>query len=117
MNSQKKGKRGEREFAKILNKIFGSNVRRTPQSGGLSFKGDIIDIDPDSILSTIHFEIKRQESLNIWKAYTQAVLDSRGTNKIPVVAHRKNNTGWRITLDAMDFLNLLKELEEKCDPS
>jgi len=48
INSQQKGKRAEREVAKLINKYLDTNVRRTPQSGGMSIKGDIIDINPDS---------------------------------------------------------------------
>lgn len=110
-NSQRKGKQAEREFAKLVNDVLECNAKRTPQSGGMSFKGDLIDININSIAHTIHWEVKRQESLNVWKAYNQALVDSRGTNKIPTVNHRKNNTIWLTTLDSRDFLNILKELE------
>lgn len=112
INPQTKAKIGEREFAKLINEILECNARRTPQSGGMDFKGDLIDINPDSIAYIFHWEVKRQEKLNIWIAYYQALRDSKGTGKIPVVAYRKNNTNWLISIDAKDFLNLLKELEE-----
>ena len=60
INSQAKGKRAEREVAKLINKYLGTNVRRTPQSGGMTIKGDIIDIIPDSPAYQFHFEIKDQ---------------------------------------------------------
>ena len=56
INSQAKGKRAEREVAKLINRYLGTNVRRTPQSGGMSIKGDIIDINPDSAAYQFHFE-------------------------------------------------------------
>jgi Holliday junction resolvase len=58
INSQAKGKRAEREVAKLINKYLGTNVRRTPLSGALNFKGDIIDINPDSPAYQFHFEVK-----------------------------------------------------------
>ena len=42
MNSQKKGKRFELQVAKYLSREFKYEIRRTPNSGGLSIKGDII---------------------------------------------------------------------------
>ena len=57
INSQAKGKRAEREVAKLINKYLGTNVRRTPQSGGLSIKGAIIDIDPNKHPFTINNNI------------------------------------------------------------
>ncbi len=50
VNQRNKGKRGELEVVKIINKALGTNVRRTPNSGGLSIKGDIIDINLDSVI-------------------------------------------------------------------
>jgi len=55
INAQNKGKRGELEVVRIINKNLGTKIRRTPNSGGLSFKGDIIDIDDISILFDYHF--------------------------------------------------------------
>ena len=40
INSQAKGKKAERDVAKEINRFLGTNVRRTPQSGGMSIKGD-----------------------------------------------------------------------------
>jgi Holliday junction resolvase len=42
LNSQKKGKRFELQVAKYLSKEFETSIRRTPNSGGLSIKGDIM---------------------------------------------------------------------------
>ena len=67
INSQAKGKRAEREVAKLINKYLGTNVRRTPQSGGLSIKGDIIDIDPNSAAFNYQFEVKDQKTQKIVK--------------------------------------------------
>ena len=63
INSQAKGKRAEREVAKLINRYLGTNVRRTPQSGGMSIKGDIIDIT--LILLHINFTLKLKTKRNL----------------------------------------------------
>lgn len=110
-NSQDKGKRFERKIARLLNKKFDTNVRRTPQSGGMSFKGDIIDIDPDSILFDFHWELKNQERLNIWKALRQAENDKR-MGKTEVVVFTKNHADDFAALKFSDLLRLLKEIDD-----
>ena len=109
INSQKKGKRKEREIAKIINKKFGTNVRRTPQSGGLSFKGDIIDLHGP--LKAFHFEIKCQEKLNIWKAIRQSEGDAP-IGKTPIVVFSRNFERDYVALEFETFLNLLLIIEE-----
>ena len=111
LNSNQKGKRFERDVAKQLNKKFNTNVRRTPMSGGMSIKGDIIDINPDSILFDYHWECKNQEKLNIWKALEQSRNDApRG--KTPLVIFTKNFELDYCAIEFNDFINLLLELEE-----
>lgn len=109
LNSQQKGKRFEREIAKRLSKSFDLDVKRTPQSGGMSFKGDIIALK--GILSEFHWECKNQESLNIWKAFKQSKSDCR-IGKIPTVVFTKNFEDQYIALRFDDFENILLELDE-----
>ena len=112
MNSKRKGNEGEREWAKILVKKFGVNYSRTPQSGGLDVKGDIVKKwgSKDSRIDDFHHEVKRDERLNIHKAYEQALRDCRG--KTPIVAHRRNRGVWMVTLNAHDFLDLVLDLDQ-----
>ncbi len=110
-SSQQKGKRFEREIAKQINKKFETNVRRTPLSGGLNFKGDIICIDDNSIISEFSFECKNQEKLNIWKALQQSKNDAPART-MPVVVFTKNHETEYIALEFEDFLNIIKELED-----
>ena len=101
INSKKKGAAGEREFANYCrNKGF--DVRRTAQYNGkeLDSKADVIGIPG------IYIEVKRQEQLNLYKAVEQALRDSAGTSEIPMVAHRKNNKPWLITMTADDWFRL-----------
>ena len=107
--SKNKGKRAEREFAKWIMDNLGNNARRGCQNrGGTDSPDVIVDNLP------IHFEVKHVERLNLYEAMAQAVRDA-GYN-IPVVAHRRNRTGWLLTLHAEDLLSLAVTIVEnaKC---
>ena len=110
INSQQKGKRAEREVAKLINKYLGTNVRRTPLSGALNFKGDIIDTNPDSAAFDYHFEVKDQKKLMIPKWWEQIYGDCP-KGKIPINVF-KMNARFYATLEFTDFLNLLAESQE-----
>jgi len=108
VNSKVKGKNYERQIAKVIAKMFGIKCRRTPCSGGLDIKGDVMSLS--GIASRFNWEIKRQEKLNIWRALRQSINDAG--SKIPVVVFSKNFEPDYIALHLIDFLNILKELEE-----
>lgn len=109
INSRDKGNRAEREVAKMINTYLGTNCRRTPLSGGLSIKGDIIDIDVDSIASQYHFEIKNTKKLNIPMWWKQIYSDCG--KKIPINIF-KMNAKFYTTLELTDWLSDLAELDE-----
>jgi len=106
MNSQAKGKRFERDFCKMLNRYFGTNVRRTPNSGGLSIKGDVLDLTGP--LAEWHFECKNQERLNFYKAIEQAKRDCPGRKKW-LVAFTRNNEDTYVILDVNDWMALVEK--------
>ena len=110
INSQAKGKRAEREVAKLINKYLDTNVRRTPQSGGMSIKGDIIDINPDSAAYQFHFEVKNQKKLMIPKWWEQ-IDDDCPIAKTPVNVF-KMNAQFYATMQFTDWLSLLAEMKE-----
>lgn len=110
INSQAKGKRAEREVAKLINRYLGTNVRRTPQSGALNFKGDIIDINPDSAVYEFHFEIKDQKKLMIPKWWEQ-INDDCPVAKTPVNVF-KMNAQFYATMQFTDWLSILSEMQE-----
>jgi len=112
IHSQQKGKRGEREVAKLINKYLGTNVRRTPSSGGLSIKGDIIDINPDSIAFQFHFEIKNTKKLFIPKWWKQIYSDCG--RKIPVNIFKMDGKFYSM-LELKDWLDGLAEIEQLKD--
>lgn len=113
LNANKKGKRFELKIAKDLAKKFDSNIRRTPNSGGLSIKGDIMATS--GILSNFNWECKNQEKLNIWKALHQSANDCVGSLKTPLVVFTKNFENDYVALKYDDFVNLLLELNEYRD--
>ena len=114
INSQKKGKRGELAVVKIINKYLGTNFRRTPNSGGLSFKGDIIDIDNTNPLYDFHIEIKNTNTLQIPKWMVQIENDAPlGKTGLLIAKHRGS---WYSSFSLEDFLyliNTIMELQEK----
>ena len=114
INSQRKGKRGELAVVKIINKYLGTNFRRTPNSGGLSFKGDIIDIDNTNPLYDFHIEIKNTNTLQIPKWMVQIENDAPLGKTGLLIAKYKG--GWYSWLTLEDFLYLISkimELQEK----
>ena len=101
MNSKQKGKRGELEVAKILQK-HGYDARRTAQyCGNTGEAADVIGLDG------FHIEVKRAEATKIWDWIAQAEMDHRA-DTVPIVVFRKNGESWKVVLDFEAFLNLLK---------
>jgi Holliday junction resolvase len=101
MNSKQKGARGEREFSKVCRE-YGYEARRGQQYNGIEGE-DVVG------LPGIHIEVKRVERLNIEEAMSQSKTDSQGN--IPIVAHRKNNCEWLITMRAEDWFKLYIDWE------
>lgn len=116
LDSRQKGARGEREVIDIIQKFFGIKWARTPLSGGMDIKSDIRRPHgcESSICDLFHWEVKFQEKLNIWSAFSQSINDSQKDpyKTIPLVVYRKKNTDWRVTLTLDDFLSLLLELQQ-----
>jgi Holliday junction resolvase len=103
--SRDKGKRGEREFAAFCRDHGYDEARRTSQYCGQT--GDASDCVG---LPGIHIEVKRVEKLNLLDAVEQAKHDSQGDN-MPIVAHRRNNCEWLITMRAEDWFKLYQAWE------
>jgi Holliday junction resolvase len=101
-NSREKGARGEREFTSLCREQ-GYDVRRGQQYNGLEGE-DVVG------LPGIHVEVKRVQALNIEKAMSQSRRDST-REQLPIVAHRKNNSIWLVTMDADDWFDLYREWE------
>lgn len=102
--SRGKGQRGERELAALLTAEGYAAHRGRQYHGGQ----DAPDVKCDP-LRAFHLECKRSEKFNAYDAMDQAVGDAG--ERIPVVAHRRNNHGWLFVLRAEDFFRVLRACE------
>ena len=110
MNSRRKGKVGEREFAALLRE-HGFDARRGQQFAGGPQSPDVVS----EALRWLHFEIKRTQALNLTDACAQAEGDCGG--KPWVVAHRRNHAPWLVTMRAETFFALVRgELPPEAAP-
>tara|TARA_R100000808_G_scaffold2078_1_gene8795 strand:- start:2545 stop:2907 length:363 start_codon:yes stop_codon:yes gene_type:complete len=110
INSKQKGNRGEREVVNILNRHLGTKMRRTPLSGAMSFKGDIIDISPDNPLYDFHIEIKNTKTLQIPK-WLKQIDDDMPLGKTGLLIYKQKGT-WRADITLNDFIGLLLQIKE-----
>lgn len=108
INSKNKGKRGELAWSRLC-RSMGYDVRRTAQFCGNNEAGaaDCVGI------KGVHQEVKFVERLNIQDAMDQSIRDARLAKKgeIPIVAHKRSNCEWLVTMRACDFLKVYKEYE------
>ena len=106
INSNAKGKRGEREVVNLINRSLGTNFRRTPNSGGLSFKGDLHSLDSDNPLFEFHIEVKNTKILNIPGWMKQIHRDiPLGKRPLLIFKHRAK---YHTALELRDLLHLVK---------
>jgi hypothetical protein len=85
-----------------------SAPKASPPAGGSNSLGS--PDSPDVIceeLSNLHMEVKFVEALNLDKACEQAERDSRG--KRYIVAHKKKNKAWKVTMPSDTFFALLRD--------
>lgn len=101
INSNRKGKAGEREFVNKCKAYGFLTARRSQQYSGEGHTADVVG------LPNLHVEVKRVEKLNIEKAMDQCYRDKR-EYEIGIVAHRKNGKEWLITLGFDDFMEIYK---------
>lgn len=103
INSRAKGARAERAWRDQL-RHAGFTARRGQQFSGGTDSPDVVCEE----LDWLHPEVKNVERLNIHDAMSQAIRDAG--EKIPYVAHKKNNHGWLVTMRGDDFLDMVREL-------
>lgn len=99
--SQRKGRSGELELARLL-QGYGYDVQPGPP---VSYGGT-----PDLVgLPGVHIECKRNERLNVPEAMAQAVRDAeRFQDGVPTVFHRRNRSGWLVTQRLEDWMEMHK---------
>lgn len=99
-HAKRKGASGEREVAKLLQE-YGFEAKRGVQFG----KGDHDNPDVKHNIPNTHIEVKRTESLSLYKAYYQACEDAKEGDS-PTVFHRRSKKEWLVVLSAEDYLKL-----------
>ena len=103
MNSNNKGKNGERELATILRE-YGYDSRRGQQYCGSNGDADVVG------LPGVHIECKRVEKLNLLDAMAQAVHDAL-SGRLPAVFHRRDRCEWLVTMRLSDWIQIYREWE------
>lgn len=103
--ARRKGNKGELEAAALFNE-YGHGLRRTPNSGGLAWRGDLQGMEG------YVFEVKRQERLDVPAWLRQVYAAARG-GEIPVLLFRRNRTNptdplgrWHAVLPAEELARL-----------
>lgn len=85
-SERRKGVRGELEVRDVF-RSAGLPCERTPNSGGLMLKGDLLGDVP------AHIEVKLQETCRPWLWWEQARADAP-SGVMPVVAFRRSRSPW-----------------------
>lgn len=101
MNSNAKGKRGERECAADHLEHWGVEARRGQQFAGGTDSPDVV-----TSLVGCHCEAKRVEKGNPYDWIEQAVEDADGC--IPYVWHKRNNKPALLIVRFADFPSLAR---------
>lgn len=103
IRSRNKGKRGEREAAAEIRRLF-----RTDADRGCQYAGSHESPDIRTAIACVHFEVKRTESLRLYHAMNQAIADA-GEN-IPVILHKQNRQPWVAIVRLDDLPQLAVQL-------
>lgn len=103
--SQRKGRAGELELARLL-RGYGYDVH-PGQAVSYGATPDLVG------LSGVHIECKRNERLNVPEAMAQAVRDAdRFRDGAPAVFHRLNRSGWLVTMRLPDWMEMYQKVEK-----
>lgn len=100
-NSREKGKRGEREAAAEIRRLFGTEARRSVQYCGRN--GDS-DLTPDAIPGC-HVEVKNVAAIGVKRFHDQAASEAP-EGKYPIVVMKGTRTPWYVMLKLEDFAKL-----------
>jgi hypothetical protein len=87
---------------------YGFTARRTQQYCGNT--GDASDVIVEE-LPWLHLECKNTEKKDFLNWWAQATRDAGASDKIPVVAHKRNREPWMVFMPLDFFLNLLSVYE------
>lgn len=106
MNSNRKGKRLEREAARCFSDALGIDARRSQQYAGTDADADLrVDVDG------LHVEVKGRKSIGALRWYEQAEEDSSKSGAIPVVLLREDgNTDWYVLTRLSDLRSVAEKI-------
>lgn len=104
INSKQKGNRFERQLAAMLRE-HGYDCRRGQQFCGANGDADVVG------LPHIHIEAKHVEKMQLYNWMEQAKRDSKGSDKLPAVFHKKNHAEVLVTMTFDNWMQLYKEFE------
>lgn len=105
INSRSKGKRGELDAARELERVLGCKARRGQQFSGGDDSPDVAHNIPG-----VHVEVKRTEKFQLYAALNQAFVDSG--DSVPVVLHRKSKNPWVVVCYLDDLPELAYRITE-----
>ncbi len=100
--SREKGKRGEREFARLLNEM-GIDARRSQQFSGAAGDADLVTSMPG-----VHWEVKRYARVAAIRFLEQAERDSK--KDLAVVALREDRGSWVVMVRAENLEALARQI-------
>lgn len=99
-HSRRRGATAERELADVI-RSYGYPAMRGQQRSGLE-QADVVG-GPEGW----HFESKRTEALNVWRAFEQAQRD-RKPGEVAAVATRRDRSPWLAIVELDTLLRLIK---------
>jgi hypothetical protein len=97
VNSKRKGKEAELQFAGLLKSVYRLTARR-----GCQYKGD--PDAPDIIVEEMprtFWEVKRRENFRLYPTLDKCIDDAGG--KVPAIAYRKDREPWVVIVRAIDL--------------
>lgn len=102
INSRAKGSRGELEIVHAYMASGFPEAHRTPNSGGLRWKGDVQGVEGLTI------EVKRNEKLNIWTALDQVTTDC-ALGQVPALHFRRSRSNWWVAVPLEHWIPLWQQ--------
>jgi hypothetical protein len=102
--SRQKGKRGERLCRDEITEQLGVPCRRGVQFAGGAGSPDVVI----QVTTSLHFEAKAVERLNLHAAMAQSIADA-GETKLPLVWHKRSREDSLLTMRMKDFAAICRE--------
>lgn len=101
-SQRRKGKEGELEVVRMIRNAGWKDASRTSDGRGQQARGDVAN-GPHGF----HIEIKRQEALNVPRAFRQIESDANPLDT-PLLIHRPSRQCWMATLPLDELLALIQ---------